>query len=166
MGASRYTLRVRVATSTSLHIRQRESADDGFIGRLAARAFAEYDGQPAVTVQRLVQRGTTWLAFHGAIPVGFATVHPVNEMSADLCAIAVEEEARGLGVGRALLAQVELSVARAGMREIRLHTALSNLSALELFLKCGFRLERRMPRFYRGVYDAGELSKQVSAPRR
>jgi len=157
---------VRVSTPTSLQIRQRRSADDRFIGRLAARAFAEYDGQPAITMERLVQRGTTWVAWRGDTPIGFATVHPVNQYSVDLCAIAVEEEARGLGIGRALLAHVELAVVRAGLQEIRLHTAQSNLSALELFLKCGFRVERRMPRFYRGVYDACELSKSVGVERR
>jgi ribosomal protein S18 acetylase RimI-like enzyme len=156
---------VRVDTPTSLLIRQRRDADDRFIGRLAAQAFAEYDGQPTVTMQRLVQRGTTWVAWRGDTPVGFATVHPQNRVSADLSAIAVEEDARGLGIGRALLAHVELAVVRAGLQEIRLHTAQSNLSALELFLKCGFRLERRMPRFYRGVYDACVLSKSVGAAR-
>ena len=154
---------MRVATQTSLQIRQRQSADDRFIGRLAAQAFAEYDGQPTVTVQRLVQRGTTWVAWREGTPIGFATVHPRSALSADLCAIAVQEEARGLGVGRALLAHVELSVVRAGLDEIRLHTAESNLSALELFLKCGFRLQRRIPRFYRGVYDACVLVKSVAA---
>jgi len=157
---------MRVATPTSLQIRQRQSVDDPFIGRLAARAFAEYDGQPAVTMQRLVHRGTTWVAWRGATPVGFSTVHPVNRICVDLCAIAVEEDARGLGIGRALLAHVELAVVRAGLQEIRLHTAQSNLSALELFLKCGFRVERRMPRFYRGMYDACELRKSVDSSSR
>jgi ribosomal protein S18 acetylase RimI-like enzyme len=62
-------------------------------------------------------------------------------------------------VGRALLVHVERSLVRAGVEQIRLHTAESNLSALELFLKCGFRVQRRMPRFYRGVYDACILVK-------
>jgi len=157
---------VRVATSTTIQIRQRQSGDDRFIGRLAAQAFAEYDGQPAVTMQRLVQRGTTWVAWRGNSAVGFATVHPLNELTVDLCAIAVDEDARGVGIGRALLAHVELAATSAGLREIRLHTAQSNLSALELFLKCGFRLERRMPRFYRGVYDACTLAKSLPAPGR
>ena len=152
---------MRVATQTSLQIRQRQSTDDRFIGRLAAQAFAEYDGQPTVTVQRLVQRGTTWVAWRGGTPVGFATVHPLPSGSVDLCAIAVDEDARGLGVGRALLAHVELAVVRAGLSEINLHTAQSNVAALELFLKCGFRVVRRMPRFYRGMYDACALSKRV-----
>jgi ribosomal protein S18 acetylase RimI-like enzyme len=152
---------VQVAEQKPLQIRQRRSDDDRFIGGLAARAFAEYDGQPAVTMQRLVQRGTSWVAWRDDAPVGFAVVHPLNQTSADLCAIAVEEDARGVGIGRALLAHVEQAVARAGLKEIRLHTAQSNLSALELFLKCGFRVERRMPRFYRGVYDACALSKRL-----
>ena len=83
----------------------------------------------------------------------------------DLCAIAVEEEARGLGIGRALLLYIEQTVISAGRREIRCHTAQSNLSALELFLKCGFRLEQRMPRFYRGMYDACALLKLVGPTR-
>jgi len=154
---------VRIDTPRSLQIRERQSADDGFIGRLAAQAFAEYDGQPAVTMQRLVQRGSTWVAWREHTRLGFATVHPQSRVSVDLCAIAVEEDARGRGIGRALLAHVELLVIRAGLQEIRLHTAQSNLSALELFLACGFRVERRMPRFYRGVYDACVLRKRVAA---
>jgi|SRR6478609_6595928 len=149
----------------TLQVRQRQSGDDRFIGRLAAQAFAEYDGQPGVTMQRLIQRGTTWVAFRSDRPVGFATVVPLNQVSVDLCAIAVDEDARGVGIGRALLAHVELAALRAGLKEIRLHTAQSNLSALELFLKCGFRLERSMPRFYRGVYDACSLSKPLDARR-
>jgi ribosomal protein S18 acetylase RimI-like enzyme len=139
----------------------RRSADDEFIGRLAARAFAEYDGHPALTAQRLVQRGSTWLAWRAARPLGFAIVHPLDPQRVELCAIAVEEDARGLDVGRALLASVEQKVASVGAREIRLHTAQANLSALELFLKSGFRVERRMPRFYRGMYDACALTKIV-----
>jgi ribosomal protein S18 acetylase RimI-like enzyme len=145
----------------SFLIRKRRSADDRNICRLAAQAFAEYDGQAAATMQRLVQRGTTWVAWRGNTPVGFATVHPIHPGSVDLCAIAVDEDARGLGIGRALLAHVELAVVRAGLSEIKLHTAQANVSALELFLKCGFRVVRRMPRFYRGMYDACALSKRV-----
>jgi len=157
---------VQVATPTTLQIRKRQRADDHFIGRLAARAFAEYDGQPALTMQRLVQRGTTWVAWRGDVPVGFACVHPLNHTSADLCAIAVEEDLRGLGIGRALLAHVERSLVGAGIHELRLHTAHANLSALSLFLECGFRVEQCMPRFYRGVYDACAMTKSVGFPRR
>ncbi|HYQ03237.1 MAG TPA: GNAT family N-acetyltransferase [Polyangiaceae bacterium] len=156
---------MQVAAPLSLLIRKRQSADDRSIVRLAVQAFAEYDAQPAATVQRLVQRGTTWVAWRGSAPLGFATIVASNE-SVDLCAIAVDEEARGRGVGRALLAHVELAAARAGLKEIKLHTAQANVAVLELFLKCGFRVERRMPRYYRGVYDACALSKRVAWARR
>jgi ribosomal protein S18 acetylase RimI-like enzyme len=154
-----------VIAQTSLQIRKRRSADDPFIGRTAARAFAEYDGHPMLTTQRLTQRGTTWVAWRGEARVGFAIVHPLNQRSVDLCAIAVEEDARGLGIGRALLAHVEQTVIAAGLKEIRLHTAQANLSALELFLKLGFRVEARLPRFYRGMYDACALVKRLGATR-
>jgi len=149
----------------SFQIRKRQSTDAPFIAALAARAFAEYDGQPALTMRRLTQRGTTWVAWRTDAPVGFAVVHPLDQFSLDLCAIAVEEDARGVGIGRALLAHVERMAVSAGLREIRLHTAQSNLSALELFLECGFRVQERMPRFYRGMYDACAMCKVVGSLR-
>jgi len=153
---------VRVITPPVLEIRKRRSSDDPFIARLARQAFAEYDPEPALTMQRLVQRGVTWVAWRGAAPVGVAIAHPLGQGSVELCAIAVAEDARGLGIGRALLAHVERAVVDSGDVEIRLHTAQSNLAAFELFLKCGFRVERRLPRFYRGMYDACALCKRVA----
>ena len=134
---------MRVATPTSLQIRQRRRADDPFIVRLAAQAFAEYDGQPALTM-----RATRSARDHlGRLARGYAArlrlVHPLNQASVDLCAIAVEEDARGLGIGRALLAHVELAAVSAGQSEIRLHTAQSNLSALRALSQV--RLSRGTP---------------------
>lgn len=153
---------MQVIAQKSLRIRHRRSEDDPFIARLAARAFAEYDGHPMVTMERLTQRGVTWIACRGEAPVGFAVVHPLDRNSADLCAIAVEEDFRGLGIGRALLAHVERAAISAGHKELRLHTAQANLSALELFLNWGFRVSERRPRFYRGVYDACALVKRMT----
>jgi ribosomal protein S18 acetylase RimI-like enzyme len=149
---------VRVATTTSLQIRTRQSADDDVIAEIAEQAFAEYDRHPILTLQRLVQRGATWVAWRGEAPVGFVIAHPLGQ-GLDLCALAVREEARGVGVGRALVMHVERTARSAALREIRLHTAQANSSALELFLKCGFRVEQRLPRFYRGMYDACALVK-------
>ncbi len=82
---------------------------------------------------------------------------------AELCAIAVDEHARGQGVGAALLAGLERALAAEGVRELSLHTAQANLSAIDLFLKQGFRIERRLPRFYRGVFDACAMRKRVGS---
>ena len=137
------------------------AADDSFIERLSALAFAEYSRDPVHSTLQMARAGTTWIAERANRKVGFAVVRGVGEFRAELCAIAVAEHARGLGVGRALLAQVERALARAGTSELGLHTADANASALELFSKRGFRIERRLPRFYRGVYDAWAMRKSL-----
>ena len=152
---------MQVTTRPPLLFRRRRATDDAFIARLSVRAFGEYNKNPEWTTLEMARRGTTWLASHEGSPVGFAIYEQAGPEKAELTAIAVEEQARGSGVGAALLAQVERDVVAAGIRELRLHTAEANLSALELFLKRGFRIIRRLPRFYRGVFDACELGKRV-----
>jgi ribosomal protein S18 acetylase RimI-like enzyme len=157
---------VQTAHDPALFLRQRCAADDAFIARLAARAFDEYSARPVATTLGMARAGVTWLACREDEPVGFAVVRPGEPGHAELCAIAVEEHARGLGIGTALLAKVERVLALAGFSELTIHTAQANLSALELFLKQGFRVERRLPRFYRGVFDACALRKRISQARR
>ena len=147
-------------------LRQREPADDTFIAKLAERAFDEYSLHPAGSTLRMARSGVTWLACRNDERLGFAVVRPgaAGATHAELCAIAVDEHARGLGVGTALLAKVERVLSLAGFSEITMHTAQANLSALALFLKLGFRVERRLPRFYRGVFDACALRKRIGGP--
>lgn len=152
---------MQVSRRPPLLFRRRRAADDAFIARLSVRAFGEYSKNPEWTTLEMAHRGTTWLAWHEDSPVGFAIYERAGSDKAELTAIAVDEQARGAGVGAALLLQVERDVAAAGIRELRLHTASANLSALELFLKRGFRFIRRLPRFYRGVFEACELGKSV-----
>jgi ribosomal protein S18 acetylase RimI-like enzyme len=153
-----------VAGSASLltRVRARSAADDAFIARLSVQAFAEFSQDPGHSTLRMARAGTTWVAERGGAPVGFAVVRATGEFRAELCAIAVEEHARGLGVGVALLEQIERALARAGTTELTLHTADANAAALELFSKRGFRSEQRLPRFYRGVYDAWAMTKSIA----
>jgi ribosomal protein S18 acetylase RimI-like enzyme len=157
---------VQTAHDPALFLRQRCAADDAFIARLAAQAFDEYSARPVATTLGMARAGVTWLACRDDEPLGFAVVRPGEPGHAELCAIAVEEHARGLGIGTALLAKVERVLSLAGFSELTIHTAQANLSALELFLKHGFRVERRLPRFYRGVFDACALRKRIAQARR
>jgi len=156
---------VQTLPRTPLRIRRWRTSDEAFISDLGARAFAEYDAHSAATTLRLARLGSTWLALRAAEPLGFAIVHSPNSHRAELCAIAVAEAARGSGVGAALLAEVERALLREGTRSLHLHTAQANLSAMELFLKRGFRIEARLPRFYRGVFDACAMSKRLGQAR-
>jgi len=157
---------VQKARELAFSLRQRRAADDAFIAKLSARAFDEYSLRPVSTTLQMARSGVTWLACRNDEPIGFAVVRPGKPGQAELCAIAVEEHARGLGVGAALLAKVERVLALAGFDDLTIHTAQANLSALELFLKHGFRVERRLPRFYRGMFDACALRKRIAQARR
>lgn len=155
---------MQVTTRPPLMFQRRRAIDDPFIAGLSVRAFGEYNKNPEWTTLEMAHRSTTWLAWNAERPVGFAIFEGAGSVRANLTAIAVEEQARGSGVGSALLAQVERELGSAGTRELNLFTATANVSALELFLKRGFRVLRRVPRFYRGVFEACELGKRVRAP--
>ena len=142
-------------------VRARKAADDSFIERLSALAFAEFSADPGHSTLQMARAGRTWVAERGTLAVGFAVVRSTGAFRAELCAIAVEEHARGLGVAAALLAKIENALARAGTNELTLHTAEANASALDLFSKRGFLPERRLPRFYRGMYDAWAMRKSI-----
>jgi ribosomal protein S18 acetylase RimI-like enzyme len=93
--------------------------------------------------------------------VGFAILRLGDAGPAWLDAIAVTPSVRGCGVGQLLLASVELEAAKHGARQLGLATADSNLAALDLFLRAGFVIQRRMPRYYERGQDAVEMEKRL-----
>jgi ribosomal-protein-alanine N-acetyltransferase len=143
-------------------IRPRLAADDAFMVRLSLAAFGEFSRSPGQSILHMARAGATWVAERGAEAVGFAIVHGAGQGHAELSAIAVEEHARGVGVGAALLTQVERALVRAGTAELTVHTAQANSAALELFSKRGFHTEQRLPRYYRGVFDACTMRKRIA----
>jgi ribosomal protein S18 acetylase RimI-like enzyme len=157
---------MRTLVSSALNVRRFRPDDGAFVRSLAGRAFAEYDPGARRSVMRLTHSGITLVVCRGDEPLGFAIVHSADGVRADLCAIAVEEQARGLGIGRFLLEQIEAAASREGASELVLHTAEANVAALEMFLKHGFAQVARRPRYYRGVYDACTLSKRLTLERK
>jgi ribosomal protein S18 acetylase RimI-like enzyme len=142
-------------------IRLRQAEDDAFIVRVATQAFAEFSRDPGRGTLRMARAGVTWIAERGELRVGFAVVHRTGRASAELAAIAVDEQRRARGVGGELLDAVERALLATGVQELTLHTALANLAALELFYKRGYRSQQRLPRFYRGVFEACLMRKQL-----
>lgn len=169
----------------SIVIRPYETADEAFIASLADEAFSEYTPRAVSHTRDLVRRFTTLVAIEQSHPrgerswleatisrqkgaptrtrrVGFVAIggEPGEEV-AQLHAIAVIERERGRGVGRRLMLAFErLAVARRA-RRLELCTADSNLAALDLFYKCGFRLLRRRERFYERGQNACILVKDL-----
>lgn len=152
---------MRGLSTLPLRARLRRAGDDAFIVALGALAFGEYSLQAPEHSLAMARRFPTVIALRGDQPVGFAIVQLRGSGDAALQAIAVAETERGRGVGRRLLATAEALAAQRGARCLRLQTAEANAAALELFRKRGFAIERKLPAYYRGVYDAVSMVKQL-----
>jgi len=72
---------------------------------------------------------------------------------AELKRIFVAAEARGLGIGRALLQALEADAARAGIRLMRLETGVKSAEAIGLYRRFGYRETGPF-----GAYDPDPLS--------
>jgi ribosomal protein S18 acetylase RimI-like enzyme len=113
----------------------------------------------------MAQRHVTLVAVRSAAPIGFAVMEPGDAVrSAELVAIAVLRTQRGRGLGWQLLRAVERAAAARGAPELRARTADFNLAALDLFLRSGYRIVARHPRYYRDRFDACELARDLAGP--
>lgn len=143
-----------------LSIRGLRGTDADFVLALSKQAFGEFSREPARSTLWMAEHFVSLLAERRGERQGFVVVRVERGALAELAAIAVVAHERGRGVGRALLAAATRRARAAGARGLVLHTAEANLAALELFTRAGFRVTRRLPRFYVGVFDACEMVKE------
>lgn len=138
--------------------------DAPFVGQLSDRSFAEYGARPSRYTLSVIQRPTThtWLAVEADAPLGMIVLELAGKTAAVL-ALAVSERQRGRGVGGVLMQAAERHARAQGVRLLTLFTADSNLAALDLFLRRGFRIVRRKPGFYSRRQDACEMTKELTA---
>jgi putative acetyltransferase len=87
----------------------------------------------------LAQRVRFLVARQDGWAVGCGGYAPQGEGTAELKRIFVAAEARGLGIGRALLQALETDAARAGIRLLRLETGVKSAEALSLYRRFGYR---------------------------
>ena len=113
----------------------------------------------------LTQPGS-WLrlAVRGSLPLGFSLCRPLVD-EAELLLIAVRPEARGVGVGRALLTSAVADAGDRGMSEIFLEMRDGNAAALALYRAVGFVEVGRRRDYYRGTggerFDAITMRRRV-----
>lgn len=146
----------------TVSFRARTTDDDAFIERLSRQAFSDFDPLAGPHTLSLARRDgvLTRLAVRDGQRLGFVTLE-FGGSGAWLQAIAVSPGERGRGVGAALMAETIRVARRAGAPRLRLTTAQANVEALELFLKCGFAIERRVPRHYTRGQDACVLGRAL-----
>jgi len=151
-----------VELGLAIGVRHARPGDAAFIEELAAQAFGDFtpNAGPTTSLMAAADGAETLLAVRGSERLGFVVVEH-RESTSYIQAIAVLRAERGRGVGGRLMTAAEESARRAGTRRLSLTTAQANLEALELFLKRGFRIEKRMARFYRNGQDACVLSRSL-----
>lgn len=99
-----------------------------------------------------------FIAYRKRRPLGFALSHHVAD-EAELMLLAVDPQARRLGVATALLRHVTDSAVNAGARTLHLEVRRDN-SASALYIGAGFEQCGVRSRYYRGV--DGELFDAVT----
>ncbi|MEO7328465.1 MAG: GNAT family N-acetyltransferase [Minicystis sp.] len=98
-------------------------------------------------------RGVFLVAFRGDEPVACGAVRKLDAHSAELKRMYVVPAARGLGLGRQMLAALEIEAAALGVTTLLLETGTRNHEALSLYAQQGYA---RVPAF--GEYVSSPFS--------
>lgn len=87
-----------------------------------------------------------------------------NPPLAHIITLDVAEPFRRRGVGTVLLAESEKNLARRGVRNVLLETAVDNEAAVAFWKRHGYRIEAVLKRYYLARLDAYEMRKILTAP--
>jgi ribosomal protein S18 acetylase RimI-like enzyme len=151
-----------MSVALALRVRHFRDGDEAFVARLAQASFWEFAEAAKSSTLQMANRHPTLIACEGKTPLGFVIVDVATSAGdPTIVALAVEPSKRGRGVGYELLCSAERCARLANAKFLVAHTADFNLPALELFMRNGYRIVRRLPRYYRGRFDACELEKKL-----
>lgn len=134
----------------SCSIRIASLPDLGAIDALEAASF-EADRFPRRNLGRMLAGGRTvfLLAESGGMPSGYlALSFRRGSGTSRLYSLAIAPQARGKGVGAALITRAVEETARRGLRSVRLEVRQSNMAARTLYERCGFTLRGRRESYY------------------
>jgi ribosomal-protein-alanine N-acetyltransferase len=155
-------MRAAAQLASRVSVRSYTPDDARFVAELSDESFAEYGLRPSRYTLSVLQRATTraWIAEEGSTALGLVVLELAGPTGAVL-AVAVKERARGRGIGALLMQAAERHAHAQGVKQLTLFTADSNLAALDLFLRRGFRIVARRPAFYSQRQDACQLTKAL-----
>jgi GNAT superfamily N-acetyltransferase len=134
-GGVELTLAVEPADSpTSLVLQQ------AFFTEIASR-YAGWEPSRSASAEPsdlALPTGTWVVAYLAGHPVGCGGLKGVDRETAEIRRIFLDMSARGRGIGRALLAELEMHARRLGYRRVRLTTGDQQPEALQLFRSVGY----------------------------
>src|SRR6186997_2669059 len=112
-----------------------------FFADIASRYPGWHPGssQPVDARELEAPTGVWLVAYLDGRAVGCGGLQALSEEVAEIRRIYLEEAARGRGIGRALLAELEEHARRLGYRSVRLTTGARQPEALALFQAAGYR---------------------------
>ena len=132
--------------------------------RLDQRCFSDGEAYDRETIRYLLAHLQS---------VCHKVVSPADEMMAfvvgmvepdntgHVVALGVAPEHRRLGLGRRLMYEVEQGFLRRGVSTVRLEVRTSNAAAQSLYLNLGYKIVRRMPRYYTSGDDGYLMVKSL-----
>jgi GNAT superfamily N-acetyltransferase len=113
----------------------------------------------SVEVSELAAPAGVWLvAYLGDRAVGCGGLQALGPATAEIRRIFLTEDARGRGIGRALLTELEGHARRIGYHEVRLTTGDEQPEALGLFQATGYR---EIPPFTDGAFTRHWMEKPL-----
>jgi putative acetyltransferase len=83
-------------------------------------------------------RGTFVVAREAGKAVGCGAIRVLDETTAEVKRMYVEPERRGTGIGAAVLAELETTAKRLGMKRLVLETGVQQGAAIALYRRAGF----------------------------
>ncbi len=92
--------------------------------------------------------------------VGYIVVW-VQKPEAFIMTFAIDKNYRGKGLGERLIRFCEEKLKEEGVSLLELDVRKSNLAAINLYKKLGFRIERERPKFYSDGEDAFVMQKEL-----
>ncbi|HSE12053.1 MAG TPA: GNAT family N-acetyltransferase [Rudaea sp.] len=149
--------------TAAFHIRRAVPADLPALLALERSAFTTDHLSPRQYRQHLDSPTALVLAAvdHGGL-LGKAVVFFRSDSDvARLYSIAVAEEARGRGIGEALLARAERAAHQRGVTRMRLEVRQDNASAMRLYERRGYLRFAARPGYYEDGADAWRYEKKL-----
>ena len=130
----------RVAAHAPLRVRSARLKDLAEILAIEAASFATDRFTPRSLRRAVVSgKGETLTAIRDGAVVGYAIIHfREGALRARLYSLAVSPEARGGGVGAALIAAVKRRARTRGRRVLSLEARVDNQAAIALYVRAGF----------------------------
>ena len=116
--------------------------------------------------RRHIDSATASVLVHGEsgkVDAAAVVLHRRNSRAARLYSLAVAAQARGRGLGRALLAAAEAHAQARDCASMRLEVRPDNPGAIALYERAGYARVAMLPRFYEDGADAWRYAKRLTA---